>query len=160
MISKKQHWIFYFIAITIVATIAIQFYWNFKNYEENKRQVTNEIQLSLDNAIEEYFATLAKEEITTIINFSSNNGDSNFGRNIRYDSIFKNSNKFKKFKSLIKTDTSLTKPKFEITNISFTTDDENDAQKTDSILKNFAKKIAKSRKKIVKTLKVDRKKTP
>ena len=68
MIMKKQHWIFYFIAITIVTTIAIQFYWNFKNYEENKQQVTNELQLSLDNAIEEYYSSKAKSGFLTIIN--------------------------------------------------------------------------------------------
>ena len=45
MITKKHQWIVYLIAITILATIAIQFYWNYKNYEENKRQVTNEVQL-------------------------------------------------------------------------------------------------------------------
>lgn len=49
-------------------TIGVQFYWNFKNYEENKRQVTNEIQLSLDNAIEEYYSTLAKDNFLTIVN--------------------------------------------------------------------------------------------
>ena len=145
MITKKQHWIFYFIAITIVATIGIQFYWNFKNYEENKRQITNEVQLSLDNAIEEYYATLAKEEFTTIINYNSNtkrfseeNEHSNF--------IFKKSKIFQEFKSLIKKDTPSTKPKFKITNISFTTDDKSDAKKTDSILKSFAKKISKNKK--------------
>jgi len=145
MITKKQHWIFYFIAITIVATIGIQFYWNFKNYEENKRQITNEVQLSLDNAIEEYYATLAKEEFTTIINYNSNtkrfseeNEPSNF--------IFKKSKIFQEFKSLIKKDTPSTKPKFKITNISFTTDDKSDAKKTDSILKSFAKKISKNKK--------------
>jgi two-component system phosphate regulon sensor histidine kinase PhoR len=146
MITKKQHWIFYFIAITIVATIGIQFYWNFKNYEENKQQVTNEVQLSLDNAIEEYYTTLVKEEITTIINIASNNENQSLGQNIRYDSIFRHSKKFQKFKSLINKDTSSTKPKFEISSISFTTDDKSDAKKTDSIIQHFAKKISENQK--------------
>ena len=73
MTSKKQKWILYLITITIFATIAIQFYWNYKNYEENKRQVTNEIQLSLDNAVEEYYSSLAKSNFLTIIENKPNN---------------------------------------------------------------------------------------
>ena len=132
MNTKKYQWLFYLITATIIATISVQFYWNYKNYEENKVRIANEIQLSLDNAVEEYYATLAKDEITTIINFSSNNEDS----------IFKHSKEFQKFKSLIKKDTCSIEPKFKITNILFTTDDKNDAKKTDSILKNFAKEIS------------------
>jgi K+-sensing histidine kinase KdpD len=143
MNTKKYRWLFYFITTTIVATIAVQFYWNYKNYQENQQRVTNEIQLSLDNAIEEYYAQLAKEEVTTIINFTGNKADSNSRGSIRFDSIFKKSKNFQKFKSLVKDDTSSAKPKFEITNISFTTDDKNDAKKTDSILKNLAKEISK-----------------
>ncbi|WP_299012755.1 HAMP domain-containing sensor histidine kinase [uncultured Polaribacter sp.] len=67
MNTTKQPWLLYVIAITILATVTIQFYWNFKNYEENKRQVTNDIQLSLDNAVEEYYATLAKSNFITIV---------------------------------------------------------------------------------------------
>jgi len=146
MNTKKHQWLFYLITATIVATISLQFYWNYKNYEENKVRISNEIQLSLDNAIEEYYATLAKEEITTIINFSSNNKDQSLGQKIRYDSIFKNSKKFQKFKSLLNNDSPLTKPKFEISSISFETDDKNDAKKTDSILKNLAKVIIDNQK--------------
>ncbi|WP_088324410.1 sensor histidine kinase [Polaribacter tangerinus] len=75
MIIKKHQWIIYLIALTILATIATQFYWNYKNYEENKRQVTNEIQLSLDNAVEEYYATIAKNNILTIINTNELNSN-------------------------------------------------------------------------------------
>ena len=38
MNTKKYQLIFYFITATIVATIAVQFFWNYKNYEENKEQ--------------------------------------------------------------------------------------------------------------------------
>ena len=72
---KKYQWIFYLIATTIVATIAVQFYWNYKNYEENKRRVTNEIQISLDNAVEEYYSSLAKKDFLTILNSNSKNSD-------------------------------------------------------------------------------------
>ena len=142
MNTTKHKWILYLIVITIITTIAIQFYWNFKNYEENKRQVTNEIQLSLDNAIEEYFAKVAKEEFTTIINLNGNKGKNSLERKIKFDSIFKNSPNFQKIKSLIKKDSSKEKPEFKITNISFTSDDSLDAKKTDSILKNLAKGLS------------------
>ena len=76
MNTKKYNWIFYFISVTIAFTIAIQFYWNYKNFEENKRQVTNEIQLSLENAIEEYFSLLAKSNFLTIIDTKDSNSKS------------------------------------------------------------------------------------
>ena len=148
MNTKKYRWIFYFISATIATTIAVQFYWNYKNYEENKQRVTNEIQLSLDTAIEEYFSKLAKEEITTIINYNSKKTESS---NISYDSILKKSKHFQKFKALIKSDSIKNEPKFEITNISFTTDDENDFRKTDSILKDFAAEISIKNKTRIKT---------
>ena len=59
MNTQKHRWILYLIVITIITTITVQAYWNYKNYKENKRLVTNEIQLSLDNAIEEYYAKIA-----------------------------------------------------------------------------------------------------
>ena len=72
MNTKKYRWLFYFITATIVATIAVQFYWNYKNYQENQQRVTNEIQLSLDNAIEEYYSSIAKSNFITIIDSKDN----------------------------------------------------------------------------------------
>ena len=138
MNTKKYKWIFYLITATIITTIAIQFYWNYNNYQENKIRISNEIQLSLDNAIEEYYAKLAKEEVTTIIDYNRVKENSN--NNIKYDSIFRTSKKFQKIKSQIKTDTSI-KPEFKITRISITTDDKNDAKKTDAIFKELTKEI-------------------
>ena len=150
MNTKKYKWILYFIVITIISTIAIQFYWNYKNYEENKQQVANEIQLSLDNAIEEYFAKLAKEEFTTIIVLNNNKTRTSENRKIKYDSIFKNSNGFQKIKSLIKKDSSKEKPEVKITNISFTSDNVLDAKKTDSIVKRIARNFSSKQKKATK----------
>ena len=67
MNTKKYRWLLYTITLTIVATIAVQVYWNYKNYQQNKQRVVNEIQLSLDNALEEYFAEIAKNDFITII---------------------------------------------------------------------------------------------
>ena len=147
MNTQKYQWLFYLITATIIATIGVQFYWNYKNYEENKRQVTNEIQLSLDNAIEEYFAKLAKEEFTTIINLTEEKGSTSSNNKIKFDSIFRNSPNFQKIKSLIKKDTSNKKPEFKITNISFTSDDLLDAKETDSIIKSMAKEFSLKQKK-------------
>jgi signal transduction histidine kinase len=54
------------IASLVVIIITVQLYWNYKNYNENKRQLVNEIQISFDNSIEEYYAALAKENYLTI----------------------------------------------------------------------------------------------
>lgn len=67
MNAKKQHWILYLITITIVATIAVQLYWNYKNYQQNKQYVLNEIKSSLDNAIDDYYTNLSKKNLLTII---------------------------------------------------------------------------------------------
>jgi len=71
MTSKNFNWILYSIAATIVVTIAVQFYWNYKNYQTNKQRVTNDIQISLDNALEEYYAEIAKSDFLTIIKSDS-----------------------------------------------------------------------------------------
>lgn len=71
MNSKKYYWILYFITATILITIAVQVYWNYNNYQTNKQRVANDIQISLDNALEEYYAHLAKTDYLTIIKSDS-----------------------------------------------------------------------------------------
>ncbi|PHR71186.1 MAG: two-component sensor histidine kinase [Lutibacter sp.] len=72
MLEKKYKNIIYFITLAIIATIAAQVYWNVKNYEVNKQQVTNQIQASFDNAVEKYFAEIAKNDVFRT--FKSNSG--------------------------------------------------------------------------------------
>ena len=78
MNTKKYNWILYLITATIIATIAVQLYWNYKNFQLNQQRVQNEIQISLDNSLEQYFADLSKKnflafvESDTIINNNSN----------------------------------------------------------------------------------------
>lgn len=67
MNTKKHRWILYLISTTIVATISIQLFWNFKNYQQNKQHVINEIQQSLNDALEIYFADLSKKNLFTIV---------------------------------------------------------------------------------------------
>ena len=78
MNAKKQHWTLYFITATIVLTIAVQLYWNYNNYSENKQRVQNEIQSSLDIAIDEYYTDLSKSNFFTIIDYDSINSKSSF----------------------------------------------------------------------------------
>ncbi|GAB5401546.1 MAG: HAMP domain-containing sensor histidine kinase [Aureisphaera sp.] len=54
--------ILYFITTVIVATFCIQVYWNYKNYSASKQQLMNDVQASLDNAVEQYFTELAADD--------------------------------------------------------------------------------------------------
>ena len=60
MNDLRYRYILYVITIVIIATIGIQVYWNFKNYESNKQQLINDVQVSLDKAVDDYYADLAK----------------------------------------------------------------------------------------------------
>jgi signal transduction histidine kinase len=97
---KKQHWTLYFITATIVLTIAVQLYWNYNNYLDNKQRVQNEIQSSLDTAIDEYYTDLSKSNFFTIIDYDSINIKSSFLKDIWNEDI--NSSKSKVSISSIK----------------------------------------------------------
>jgi len=64
MNDKRYQWILYTIVSVIIITIGIQVYWNYKNYQTNKQQLINEVQISLDKAVDDYYSDLA--ERTTI----------------------------------------------------------------------------------------------
>jgi two-component system phosphate regulon sensor histidine kinase PhoR len=97
---KKQHWTLYFITATIVLTIAVQLYWNYNNYLDNKQRVQNEIQSSLDIAIDEYYTDLSKSNFFTIIDYDSINIKSSFLKDFWNEDI--NSSKSKVSISSIK----------------------------------------------------------
>ncbi|WP_242092741.1 sensor histidine kinase [Aestuariivivens sediminicola] len=86
MNASKLKWILYFIAFVILCTIGVQVYWNYKNYQANKRQLINDVQLSLDNAVESYFANLAKTK-TLAFAFKSNLGESELNPKSLMDSL-------------------------------------------------------------------------
>lgn len=71
MNTKKYNWILYLITATIVTTIVVQLYWNYKNFQENRKRITNEIQISLDIAVEEYFSNLSKKNFFSFIDNDS-----------------------------------------------------------------------------------------
>ncbi len=57
----KYKSILYFIGLVILATLCIQVYWNYKNYQSGKQQLVNDVQTSLDNAVDQYYTRLAAE---------------------------------------------------------------------------------------------------
>ncbi|WP_412983806.1 sensor histidine kinase [Pontimicrobium sp. IMCC45349] len=86
MNDAKYKWLLNAIAIVIISTIAIQIYWNFKNYQINKQQLINDVQTSLDNAVETYYADLA-EKSTIGFAIEANSTAEIFEKNGRFDSI-------------------------------------------------------------------------
>ena len=100
MNAKKQHWTLYSITATIVLTIAVQLYWNYNNYLDNKQRVQNEIQNSLDTAIDEYYTDLSKSNFFAIIDYDSINSKSSFLKDFWNEDI--NSSKSKVSISSIK----------------------------------------------------------
>ncbi len=86
MNEKKYRWILYTIVAVVVTTIIIQVYWNYKNYQTNKQQLINDVQLSLDKAVDDYYADLA--ENTTIGVFLEGDQQKN---------VFKDRGKLSKF---------------------------------------------------------------
>ena len=60
MDKKSYKWVVYFIAITVLITITVQVYWNYKEYQINKQNLISKVQLSLDNSVEAYYANLTK----------------------------------------------------------------------------------------------------
>jgi signal transduction histidine kinase len=52
---------------TIMATISIQIYWNFINYKANKQELVNQVQQSLNNAVDTYYTEIAKTNWMSII---------------------------------------------------------------------------------------------
>lgn len=65
MNKQNYKYVVYFIAITIIVTIMVQLYWNYREYQINKQHLVSKVQLSLDNSVEAYFASLTKSGIIT-----------------------------------------------------------------------------------------------
>lgn len=78
MNENKYKSILIFISATVLLTIAMQVYWNYKEFNQNKAQLTSTVQLSLDNAVESYFANLTR---SGIISIPSNDSISGFNSN-------------------------------------------------------------------------------
>lgn len=62
MNGLKYKSILYLISAVILATLCIQVYWNYKNYQIGKQQLANDVQTSLDNAVDQYYTGLAAKD--------------------------------------------------------------------------------------------------
>ncbi len=136
MNGLKYRWIVYFISAVILATLCIQVYWNFKNYQSGKQQLINDVQTSLDNAVDQYFTQLAVQDSFALINDSLlfSKGQSFHQKIILSDTtseyIDANKSRNQQGVAIIKSQLS------DSINLSFTIDDSSDLAKTrESILK-------------------------
>jgi two-component system phosphate regulon sensor histidine kinase PhoR len=73
MNDARYKWILYLIVVVILCTIGIQVYWNYKNYLNSKQQLINDVQISLDKAVDDYYANLAEK---STFDFAFKNSDS------------------------------------------------------------------------------------
>ncbi|MEM9361124.1 MAG: HAMP domain-containing sensor histidine kinase [Bacteroidota bacterium] len=73
METRKETYILYLILFTILATIAIQVYWNIGNYKTNKKALINEVQHSFDTSVETYYADLVKSDFFSFLDTDSSN---------------------------------------------------------------------------------------
>jgi len=62
---RNQKIILYTISATVIVTLLVQVYWNYNNYQQNKQRVLNEVQFTLDNALEVYYSDLSKKNYAT-----------------------------------------------------------------------------------------------
>ncbi len=65
--KKWNRYIFYLIGATFLLTVAVQSYWNYKNYQQNKRQLIREIRRSFNDAIQEYYAMETKKHTVSAV---------------------------------------------------------------------------------------------
>jgi len=86
MNKQNYKWVVYFIGITVLLTIAVQVYWNYREYQINKQNLISKVQLSLDNAVEAYFVNLTKSGIITFTSVDS------IGENKKIDTIIVKTN--------------------------------------------------------------------
>jgi two-component system phosphate regulon sensor histidine kinase PhoR len=92
MNDTRYKWILYTIVTVIVITIGIQIYWNYKNYQANKQQLINEVQISLDKAVDDYYTDLAKQT-TMGFSFEGVNTDSLFIEGGAFSDVLKDIDK-------------------------------------------------------------------
>lgn len=70
MNNLKYRYTLYLIVLVVLSTIGIQVFWNYKNFIFNKEQLVKDVQISLDKAVDDYYAELAKK---TTLDFSFEN---------------------------------------------------------------------------------------
>ncbi|RMB56660.1 two-component sensor histidine kinase [Dokdonia sinensis] len=86
---QERHYktILYFISAVILATLVVQVYWNYKNYETGKAQLVRDVQTSMDNAVTQYYEQLAEEN--TLSFFGSDSEMNSFLTSERFERLAK-----------------------------------------------------------------------
>lgn len=89
MKKQKYFFILYFILFTVITIISIQVYWNIKNFKNSKAKITENIQITLDNTVDEFYI---KRSMKLIEHFLK---DSNFTHKpgVKIEKIQYNNNK-------------------------------------------------------------------
>jgi len=88
MQAKHYKGILYFIISVIAITFATQIYWTYKNYQSGKQALINDIQVSLDNAVDRYYSELAQENTFSFFSDSINlMGSNRFPKALQYHSL-------------------------------------------------------------------------
>jgi len=98
MNDMRYKWMFYVITFVILSTIGIQVYWNYKNYQTNKQQLINDVQVSLDNAVDSYYTNLAEYSAVEGFSLHSNSKDKLFDLPFDLDSLINERPKSNEFK--------------------------------------------------------------
>lgn len=140
MDTKKYNWILYTIALTIIATIVVQCYWNYQNFLENKQRLSNEVQISLDNAVETYYTEQSKKNFLSIV----------AGDSLHQTNMFQNFLKGKVDKS----------KNFKITSLKITTDDPEEYKKLPKLIDSLIIKDSLLGKSIIQSNEKSSKETP
>jgi signal transduction histidine kinase len=82
MNDRKYRFILVLISVVIAATLAIQLYWNYNNFQESKRALVSDLQMSLDKSVDVYYEQLIKRNNLGII------VDETTNRKAEFDKIF------------------------------------------------------------------------
>lgn len=137
---QERHYktILYFIIAAILGTLAIQGYWNYKNFEAGKQQLINDVQVSLDNAVNNYYATKTEERFREFTFVEELRSVDSIVNRFRNDSLFNGLNKVDSISSTTETD------------VTIFIDLEGDGNLTPRILKKDTKAIADTLYKIFK----------
>ena len=88
MQERNYKAILYFIIVAILGTLAMQGYWNYKNFEDAKQQLINDVQISLDNAVNNYYATKTQERFKKFTFIKEANFADSIVNNFRSDNFF------------------------------------------------------------------------
>lgn len=77
MNDKKHSRIIYWISAIVLCTIGLQLYWNISNYRISKQQLINDANQTLDQALENYYTNLAKNNYVGFLYDSDKNEKDN-----------------------------------------------------------------------------------